>query len=82
MKSINVAELIRRGNGRYNVGGSLYLVVRGGSALWEYQFRQNKRLHSVGLGSARSGLDRARRRRASRAHRSRRAVLRAMPPDL
>jgi integrase len=52
MKSINVAELIRRGNGRYNVGGSLYLVVRGGSALWEYQFRQNKRLHSVGLGSA------------------------------
>jgi hypothetical protein len=34
-------------------GGSLYLVVRGGSALWEYQFRKAKVLCSAVLGSPR-----------------------------
>jgi len=48
----NIPELIRRGNGRYSLGQSLYLVVRGGSALWEYQFRESGRLRSLGLGSA------------------------------
>jgi hypothetical protein len=39
--------------GRHNAGGSLYLVVKGGSALWEYQFRKAKVLRSAVLGSPR-----------------------------
>jgi hypothetical protein len=50
----NAADAIRRGNGRYAFGQSLYLVVRGDSALWEYQFRRHdtKKLTSISLGSA------------------------------
>jgi integrase len=40
-------------SGRHNAGGSLYLVVRGGSALWEYQFRKASVLRSMWLGSPR-----------------------------
>jgi integrase len=47
-----VAEAIREGDGRYPFGRSIYLVVRGGSALWEYQFRQDRRLRTLALGSA------------------------------
>ena len=51
-KTANVAELLKRGDGRYSVGELLYLVVRGGSALWEYRYRQNRQLRSLWLGSA------------------------------
>jgi hypothetical protein len=47
-----VVEAIREGDGRYPFGRSIYLVVRGGSALWEYQFRQDRRLRTLALGSA------------------------------
>jgi len=47
-----VTEAIRAGDGRYPFGRSIYLVVRGGSALWEYQFRQDRRLRTMTLGSA------------------------------
>jgi integrase len=58
-KSPNVADCVRQGAGRYNFGQSLYLVVRGGSALWEAQFRQNKVLRTKSYGSAisRNGCD-------------------------
>jgi integrase len=48
----SVADAIREGKGRYSFGNSIYLIVRGGSALWEYQFRQDGRLRTMGLGSA------------------------------
>ncbi len=48
----SVPDAIKRGNGRYSFGDSLYLIVRGGSALWEYQFRQDRRLKTMALGSA------------------------------
>lgn len=48
----SVAEAVNRGDGRYPFGHSIYLIVRGGSALWEYQFRQDTRLRTMGLGSA------------------------------
>src|SRR5438132_5751197 len=51
-RSANVAELLKRGDGRHSVGDSLYLVVRGGSALWEYRYRHERRLRSQWLGSA------------------------------
>ena len=51
-RSPSVAECIKAGPGRYSFGQSLYLVVRGGSALWEHQFRENKKLKTVMLGSA------------------------------
>jgi hypothetical protein len=58
-KSPNVAQCITEGPGRYNFGQSLYLVVRGGSALWEAQFRVNKKLTTRSYGSAisRNGAD-------------------------
>ncbi len=58
-KSPNVADCIRQGPGRYNFGQSLYLVVRGGSALWEAQFRVNRKLttKSYGSGISRNGAD-------------------------
>ena len=45
-------EAISAGDGRYTFGQSLYLMVRGGSALWEYQFRQDGHLRTVSLGTA------------------------------
>ena len=51
-KSPNIADCIKRGNGRYSYGQSLYLVVKGGSALWEYQYRESKKLRTKSYGSA------------------------------
>lgn len=51
-KSPTVADCIRQGDGRYNFGHSLYLIVRGGSALWEKQFRQGGKLRTKCYGSA------------------------------
>ena len=51
-KARSVADCIKLGNGRYAFGQSLYLVVRGGSALWEHQFRQSKKLRTMSFGSA------------------------------
>jgi integrase len=51
-KTVSVAELLKRGDGRHSLGQSLYLVVRGGSALFEYQFRDGKERGSKWLGSA------------------------------
>jgi integrase len=49
-----VADALERGPGRYALGRSIYLTVRGGSALFEYQFRLpgHKFLRTVSLGSA------------------------------
>jgi integrase len=46
-----VADAKKR-DGRYNAGDSLYLVVRGGSALWEHQFREGGKLRAKSFGSA------------------------------
>ena len=35
-----------------SLGDSIYLIVRGRSALWEYQYRANSRLRTMSLGSA------------------------------
>jgi integrase len=56
-RPITVASVIANAKGgfkRQTFGQSLYLVVRGGSARWEYQFRDpaTKRIKSVWLGSA------------------------------
>lgn len=48
----SVTEAVNRGDGRYPFGDSIYLIVRGGSALWEYQFREATKLRTMGLGSA------------------------------
>ena len=48
----SVTNAIRHGDGRYAFGDSIYLIVRGGSALWEYQFRHDSKLRTLGLGSA------------------------------
>ncbi len=48
----SVADCIRQGDGRYNADRSLYLIVRGGSALWEKQYRQNGKLKTKCYGSA------------------------------
>ena len=47
-------SVIAKGDGRTTFGQSLYLVVRGGSARWEYQYREpvTKKLKSLWLGSA------------------------------
>ncbi len=55
-RPITVASVIANAKGgfkRQTFGQSLYLVVRGGSARWEYQFRdpETKRLTSLWLGS-------------------------------
>jgi integrase len=47
-----VADCLKSGAGRYNFGDSLYLAVRGSSAIWEYQFRAAGKLKSMCLGSA------------------------------
>lgn len=47
-----VADATRQGDGRYNAGDSLYLVIRGGSALWEHQFREAGKLRTKSYGSA------------------------------
>jgi integrase len=49
----DVADCIRQGDGRYNFGQSLYLIVRGGSVLWEHQFREGGKLKTKCFGSAR-----------------------------
>jgi integrase len=63
-----VAKAIAQGNGRYAFGGSLFLTIKGGSALWEYQFREGKKSRTRGLGSAIGplavSLSEARERRA------------------
>jgi hypothetical protein len=38
-KATNVTSLFKKGDGKYAVGGSLSLTVRGKSERWEYQFR-------------------------------------------
>src|SRR6202034_4259470 len=48
----SVADCVRQGDGRYNADRSLYLVVRGGSALWEKQFRTGGKLKTKCYGSA------------------------------
>jgi integrase len=45
------AKLLKT-QGKHNDGGSLYLVVRGGSVLWEYQFKRDGHVKSEYLGSA------------------------------
>ena len=45
-------ETCMKANGKYSAGRSLYLTVRGGSALWEYAYRLNKVLRTKVLGSA------------------------------
>jgi integrase len=42
----------KKENGRYNAGDSLYLVVRGGSVLWEHQYREGGKLRAKSYGSA------------------------------
>lgn len=51
-KPLKVADCVRQGEGRYNFGHSLYLIVRGGSALWEKQFRTGGKLKTKSYGSA------------------------------
>ena len=51
-KTVTVGDCIRQGDGRYNFGHSLYLIVRGGSALWEKQFRTGGKLRTKCYGSA------------------------------
>lgn len=48
-KSVDTAK---KRDGRYNAGRSLYLVVRGGSVLWEQQFRLSGKLKTKCYGSA------------------------------
>lgn len=48
----SVTHAINNGDGRYSFGDSIYLVVRGRSALWEHQFRQDSKLRTMSLGSA------------------------------
>ena len=47
----SVADCLKQGDGRYNADRSLYLVVRGGSALWEKQYRQGGKLRTKCYGS-------------------------------
>lgn len=51
-RSLTVADCTRQGNGRYSFGRSLYLIVKGGSALWEKQFRVGGKLRTKCYGSA------------------------------
>jgi integrase len=51
IRATEYAKLLRT-EGKHNDGGSLYLVVRGGSARWEYQYREGGKLYSQWLGSA------------------------------
>ena len=44
------AEAIQRGDGRHAFGQSLFLNVRGGSALWEYCYRDGGKPKWAGLG--------------------------------
>ncbi len=49
----DVEKCVRAGeNAKYSAGRSLYLTVRGGSVLWEYAYKQNRKLHTKVLGSA------------------------------
>jgi integrase len=52
MKRLDIAACMKQGNGRYSLGGNLSLVVRGGSALFEYQFRQDTKARTLVIGSA------------------------------
>ena len=47
MKRIEIAASIKNGNGRYSIGDSMSLVVRGNSALFEYQYREDKRTRTL-----------------------------------
>jgi integrase len=51
IRATEYAKLLKT-EGKHNDGGSLYLVVRGGSARWEYQYREGGTLYSQWLGSA------------------------------
>jgi len=48
----SIAHAVNNGDGRYAFGDSIYLIVRGRSALWEYQFRHGSKLRTMSLGSA------------------------------
>jgi integrase len=52
MKRPDVQACIKLGPGRYSFGDSMSLVVRGGSALFEYQYREDKKTKTLVLGSA------------------------------
>jgi len=53
-KPVTVQSVIAKGDCRKSFGKSLYLVVRGGSARWEYQYRPkgSKTVKAIWLGSA------------------------------
>jgi hypothetical protein len=51
MKRPDVQACIKLGPGRYSFGDSMSLVVRGGSALFEYQYREDKETKTLVLGS-------------------------------
>jgi integrase len=51
IRATEYSKLLRT-EGKHNDGGSLYLVVRGGSARWEYQFKRGGQVASKWLGSA------------------------------
>lgn len=53
MKKLDVAAAIRAGGPkRHTAGNSLSLVVRGGSALWEWQYKEGRKTRTICLGSA------------------------------
>jgi integrase len=71
-------------------GNSLSLHIRGGSALWEYQFRDGASMRTLSLGSAadmspaaarRAREDKAAERRAGRIERRGLAVIKSAAPD-
>jgi integrase len=51
-KRTTVESVMKKGDGRYSFGQSLYLVKRGNSTLWEYQYRDGPIRRSAWLGSA------------------------------
>ena len=51
IRATDFAKLLKT-QGKHNDGGSLYLVVRGGSARFEYQYREGGKCKSQWLGSA------------------------------
>lgn len=53
MRKLDVAAAIRAGGPkRHSAGNSLSLVVRGGSALWEWQYKEGRKTRTICLGSA------------------------------
>lgn len=52
MPKFKTVDAAKKQDGRYNAGESLYLVVRGGSVIWEKQYRQGGKLKAKCYGSA------------------------------